>query len=117
LRFSGVLIFAGLLISVLAPVLLWATIGFLLVGFGVASIVPISYSVAGRSTLYSPGVALAIVSTLSFFGFLIGPPLIGFIADLFDLKTSFSLIAVNGLGIALLSTVRTEVFDPKPSHA
>jgi MFS family permease len=117
LRFSGVLIFAGLLISVLAPVLLWATIGFLLVGFGVASIVPISYSVAGRSTLYSPGVALAIVSTLSFFGFLIGPPLIGFIADLFNLKTSFSLIAVNGLGIALLSTIRTEVFNPKASHA
>lgn len=114
LRFSGVLIFSGLLISVLAPVLLWATIGFLLVGFGVASIVPISYSVAGRSTLYSPGVALAIVSTLSFFGFLIGPPLIGFIADLFNLKTSFSLIAVNGLGIALLSTIRTEIFNPKP---
>ncbi|TFV94609.1 MFS transporter [Algoriphagus kandeliae] len=112
LRVSGILIFTGLSISVLVPTIVWATIGFLMVGFGVASIVPVSYSVAGRSTLYSPGIALALVSTISFFGFLIGPPLIGFIADLFSLKTSFALIAVNGLGIALLSTVRKQVFFP-----
>ncbi|NVK49708.1 MAG: MFS transporter [Cyclobacteriaceae bacterium] len=112
LRMSGILIFFGLSISVLAPSLVWATIGFLLVGFGVASIVPVSYSVAGRSTLYSPGIALALVSTISYFGFLIGPPLIGFIADLFSLKISFALIAVNGLGIALLSTIRKSVFFP-----
>jgi MFS family permease len=111
LRISGVLIFCGLMLSVLFPVPVFATIGFLLVGFGVAAIIPISYSIAGRSKLYTPGVALALVSTISFFGFLIGPPMIGFIADLLSLKASFALVAVAGLGIALLSSVRLHVFE------
>lgn len=112
LRLSGILMFLGLVLSVLFPVPIAATIGFLMVGFGVASIIPISYSTAGRSKLYSPGVALAIISTISFFGFLIGPPLIGFIADLLSLKASFTLVAFTGMGIVVLTSVRTEVFSP-----
>jgi MFS family permease len=107
---SGLLIFIGLVIAVIWPTVLMATIGFLVVGFGVASLIPVSYSIAGRSKLYSPSVALALVSTISFFGFLIGPPLIGFIADLFDLKVSFLLVALNGIGIFILSSVRKQVF-------
>ncbi|WP_373494395.1 MFS transporter [Aquiflexum sp.] len=110
LRSSGILMFCGLILSVLFPVPVVATLGFLVVGFGVASIIPIAYSTAGRSKLYSPGVALAIISTISFFGFLIGPPLIGFIADLLSLKASFTLVAFTGLGIAIFASVRTEVF-------
>ncbi|MGY6521443.1 MAG: MFS transporter [Mongoliitalea sp.] len=110
IRISGGLIFSGLIVSVLFPVPVVATIGFLLVGFGVAAIVPIAYSTAGRSKLYSPGVALAMVSTISFFGFLIGPPLIGYIAELSSLKTSFTLVAMAGLGIMALSSVRVGVF-------
>jgi MFS family permease len=110
LQASGIAIFVGLLLSVLVPTLLSAAIGFLLVGLGVASIVPVSYSIAGRSKLYSPSVALALVSTISFFGFLLGPPLIGFIADLFDLQVSLALISINGLGILVLSSIRKQVF-------
>lgn len=112
IRFSGILIFIGLALGVIFPTIGIATFGFLLVGLGVASIIPLSYSIAGRSKLYSPSIALALVSTISFFGFLLGPPLIGFIADLFDLKTSFALIAINGLGIAFLATYRKQVFFP-----
>jgi MFS family permease len=50
-----------------------------------------------------PGVALAAVSTIGFLGFLLGPPLIGFIAEAFGLQWSFSLIAVLGLGTTLLA--------------
>lgn len=110
IRYSGILIFVGLLISVIFPTIILATLGFLLVGFGVAAIVPMSFSIAGRSKLYSPGIALALVSTIAYFGFLVGPPLIGFIADLFELKVSFALIAVNGLGITFLATYRKHVF-------
>jgi MFS family permease len=110
LQVSGALIFVGLVLSVAIPTVYTAAVGFLLVGLGVASIVPVSYGIAGRSKLYSPSVALALVSTISFFGFLLGPPLIGFVADLFDLKVSFALIAINGLGIALLSSFRKQVF-------
>lgn len=111
LRFSGILIFLGLILAVSFPTPTLATLGFLLVGLGVASIIPISYSVAGRSKLYSPGVALAMVSTISFFGFLIGPPLIGYIAEILNLKVSFTLIAISGLGIAVLTSIRTDVFQ------
>ncbi|REG81535.1 MFS transporter [Algoriphagus antarcticus] len=110
IQVSGVLIFIGLSIAVLFPTVVLATVAFLLVGLGVASIIPLSYSIVGRSKLYSPSVALALVSTISFFGFLLGPPLIGFIAELFNLKVSFALIAVAGLGITVLSSVRKAVF-------
>lgn len=117
IQVSGILIFAGLSLGVFFPTVIVATLGFLLVGLGVASIIPLSYSIAGRSKLYSPSVALALVSTISFFGFLLGPPLIGFIAELFNLKFSFALIAVAGLGITVLSSVRKAVFliPVKPS--
>jgi MFS family permease len=110
IQVSGIFIFVGLILAVIFPTVLMATFGFLLVGLGVASIIPLSYSIAGRSKLYAPSVALALVSTISFFGFLLGPPLIGFIADLFDLKTSFAMIAVSALGITLLSSLRKAVF-------
>lgn len=110
IQVSGLLISLGLAIAVIFPTVVMATFGFFLVGFGVAAIIPLSYSIAGRSKLYSPSVALALVSTISFFGFLLGPPLIGFIAELFDLKTSFGMIAVSALGITLLSSFRKQVF-------
>ncbi|EAZ79616.1 MFS transporter [Algoriphagus machipongonensis] len=110
IQVSGVLIFVGLTLAVVFPTVGIATFGFLLVGLGVASIIPLSYSIAGRSKLYAPSVALALVSTISFFGFLLGPPLIGFIADLFNLKTSFAMVAVSALGITLLSSFRKAVF-------
>jgi MFS family permease len=110
LRVSGLLIFIGLILAVVFPSPLIATLGFLLVGLGVASIVPSAYSIAGRSKEFPPSVSLAMVSTLSFFGFLIGPPMIGFIAELLSLKTSFTMVAVAGLGITLLTSIRLEVF-------
>ncbi|TXE12454.1 MFS transporter [Algoriphagus aquimarinus] len=121
IQVSGVLIFLGLSLAVLFPTLVTSTLGFLLVGLGVASIIPLSYSIAGRSKLYTPSVALALVSTISFFGFLLGPPMIGFIAELFNLKFSFALIAVAGLGITVLSSIRKAVFlipiKPSPNRA
>jgi len=117
LQVSGILIFLGLILAVLFPSLYTAALGFLLVGFGVASIVPVSYGIAGRSKLYSPSVALALVSTLSFFGFLVGPPLIGFIAEAFNLKVSFALVAINGLGILLLTSFGKQVFHAQENAA
>lgn len=117
LQVSGFLIFLGLSLSVAIPTVYVATFGFLLVGLGVASIIPVSYSIAGRSKLYSPSVALALVSTISFFGFLIGPPLIGFVAELFSLPLSFAMIAINGLGIVLLASIRKQVFFSNEPNA
>lgn len=105
LQISGLLTASGLLIAVIFPSLPAAIAGFLLVGFGVSSVVPMVYSAAGKSQTMSPGVALAAVSTIGFIGFLVGPPVIGFIAGFTgSLRYSFTLIAAMGLSVAILST-------------
>ena len=78
-------------------------VALLLVGIGVSSVVPMVYSLAGKSKKMLPGVALAAVSSISFLGFLIGPPIIGFIAQVSSLRWSFALIALLGLGTTLLA--------------
>ncbi|MBO9151991.1 MFS transporter [Chitinophaga sp. GCM10012297] len=103
LRASGLIIVTGLMTAVLLPALLTATTGFLITGLGVAAVVPLSFSIAGKSKTIQPGVALAMVSSIGFFGFLLGPPLIGFIAEAFGLRVSFAVIAVLGLGTTLLA--------------
>jgi len=103
LLLSGLLIASGLLLSVAFPLLWPAIIGFLLVGLGVSSVVPLVYSEAGKSKNFSAGVALASVSSIGFWGFLIGPPLIGVVAGLFSLRVSFLIIALMGLSVALLA--------------
>ncbi|MEO6731104.1 MAG: MFS transporter [Ferruginibacter sp.] len=104
LQFSGVVITMGLLTAVILPYILPATIGFLLVGLGVSSVVPLVYGLAGKSKTMLPGVALAAVSTIGFLGFLIGPPLIGFIAQASGLRWSFTVIAFIGLATAVLAS-------------
>jgi len=105
LQGSGILIALGLLLSVFFPTIVFATIGFLLVGFGVSSVVPIVYSQAGKSEKMSAGMALAAVSSIGFFGFFIGPPLIGFIAEAFGLQWSFGMIALLGFGTTILAGI------------
>ena len=103
LQLSGIVIAIGLLTAVVFPTIITATIGFLLVGLGVSSVVPLVYGEAGKSTTMSPGVALAAVSTIGFLGFLIGPPVIGFIAQASSLRWSFTLIAVLGFCTTILA--------------
>ena len=104
LQISGMLTATGLLIAVTFPYLYSAIIGFLFVGAGVSSVVPMVYSAAGKSKTMLPGVALAAVSTIGFLGFLIGPPIIGFIAGLATLRASFTLIAMMGICVTIVST-------------
>ncbi|WP_374949395.1 MFS transporter [Mucilaginibacter sp.] len=104
LQISGLLTATGLLTAVAFPYIYTAMLGFLLVGFGVSSVVPLVYSAAGKSKTMSAGVALAAVSTIGFMGFLIGPPVIGFIAGLASLRASFTLIAAMGICVSVVAT-------------
>lgn len=103
LQISGLLTASGLLIAIFFPWLFPAIAGFLLVGAGVSSVIPLVYSAAGRSKILSPGVALAAVSTIGYLGFLFGPPFIGFIAQAFNLRVSLGLIAVLGSIIVIMA--------------
>ncbi|WP_158828292.1 MFS transporter [Mucilaginibacter lacusdianchii] len=104
LQLSGILMASGLLIAIALPNRFTAMAGFLLVGAGVSSVVPIVYSLAGKSKTMQPSMALAAVSTIGFAGFSVGPPVIGFLAGAFSLKISFLLVAFMGLCVTAISS-------------
>ncbi|CAA9197054.1 MFS transporter [Flavobacterium collinsii] len=102
MQISGVMISAGLFTAVFLPYLIPCTIAFMAVGLGVATIVPTVYSMAGKNPTVPPGEALTIVSSVSFLGFLMGPPVIGHIAETFGLQFSFAFIGIFGVLIAFM---------------
>lgn len=103
LQMSGLMITSGLLMAVIFPYLLTATAGFFIVGFGVSSVVPIVYGLAGKSNTMPASTALAAVSTIGFLGFLVGPPLIGFLSQVINLRWAFTIIALLGFGTTILA--------------
>nr|WP_322624677.1 MFS transporter [uncultured Flavobacterium sp.] len=104
LQVSGFLSLAGLTMVITLPYLVPAIIGFMLVGAGISSVVPLVYSAAGKSTTMAPGPAIAAVSTISFLGFLVGPPVIGFLAEAFNLRLAFIFVAVMALCVIVFTT-------------
>ncbi len=109
LQFSGFTISIGLFLAVLFPYIIPCTLSFMLVGIGVSSVIPTVYSTAGKNTKVPTSVALTTVSSVSFLGFLIGPPIIGYVAELTSLKYSFALIGFFGVFISIL-TSRLKMF-------
>ena len=104
LQGSGLLVALGLFLAVCLPTLPMAVLGMLLVGVGTSSVVPLIMSTAGKSKVVSAGIALASISTVSFMGLLFGPPLIGFIAGVTNLRVSFLFLSLMGILIAGMAT-------------
>lgn len=103
LQLSGLCIFIGLMLAVLFPHIISATIGFMIVALGTASIAPTAYSAAGQNTKIASSYALMIVSSVGFLGYLIGPPLIGYVSHLTNLRYSYAIISLFGLGIIFVA--------------
>ncbi len=92
---SGTGLTAGLFIGGVPAIM----VAWFLLGLGLSVVIPLMFSAAGTlaSTKYAgiiaPSEAVAKVSGVSYFGFVIGPPLIGFIADVIELRWTLLLIA------------------------
>ncbi|MFB7475995.1 MFS transporter [Kitasatospora sp. NPDC056184] len=96
---GGLTAAAGMLLAALAPLVPLAVAGFVLVGLGLANIFPLAIARAG--TVGGPqGVALA--STLGYAGMLIGPPVIGFLADATSLPLALTTVAAAAVVAAVL---------------
>ncbi|WP_198038308.1 MFS transporter [Skermanella stibiiresistens] len=93
-RWGAVLASVGLGGALLAHDPLIAIIGFGLVGLGLANIVPILFSAAGNTPGMAPGSAIAAVTTAGYCGFLAGPPLVGFVAEVIGLPGALGILAV-----------------------
>jgi len=94
LRVSGTLAGAGLAASLLIGHPSAAIVGFGLVGLGVANLVPILFSAAGRAPGLPAGRALAAVATTGYCGYLAGPPVIGLAAELAGLPLALATVSV-----------------------
>ncbi|MFB2983955.1 MFS transporter [Microseira sp. BLCC-F43] len=103
IRLGGIVASGGLALSLLITHPVTALIGFACVGMGLASIGPIVLSAAGITPGIAPGLALAAVTTAGYFGFLCGPPLIGFAADLIDLRGALGIIVILNAIVAVLA--------------
>jgi MFS family permease len=102
---NGFLIAVGMSITLVSYDILIKICGCFLVGIGVSTIVPIIYSQAGMQTKIKPAIAIAGVSTIAYIGFLIGPVIIGYFADISSLKYSLILLIVLGLLSSLIATI------------
>jgi MFS family permease len=94
----------GLLLAAIWPTLIMAGLGFLLVGAGVSCVVPLVISLATQSSPAHTGSVVTAVSTIAYLGFLIVPPVVGFLAETLNLRWSFGLMALSGGFIIWLVT-------------
>ncbi|MGW0857516.1 MFS transporter [Streptomyces sp. NPDC002690] len=93
---------AGMLLGSLAPTVPLALAGFAVTGLGLANIFPVAVGRAGA--LAGPG-GVAAASTLGYGGMLVGPPVIGFLADWLSLPTALTTVALLAAAAAALGYV------------
>ncbi|HEX3683693.1 MAG TPA: MFS transporter [Bryobacteraceae bacterium] len=77
--------------------------GFAAAGAGFSVIIPLVFGSGGRVERISPGTGIATVTGIGYIGFLVGPPLIGFLSQLFTLRYALGVVVACCLVSALLS--------------
>ena len=101
-RVGGLVSFAGVLLTVLGPGLAAAYAGAALWALGVCLVFPAAVSAGGEAP-DRPADAIAAVTTIGYGGFLLGPPLIGLLADRVGLGRALLVLLVLAAGIATLA--------------
>jgi MFS family permease len=76
----------GLCLALIFSSIYTTLIGFFLVGLGVSTIIPIIFTTAGNLDNVDASIGISTASSIGYFGFFIGPPTIGFIADAYGLR-------------------------------
>jgi len=90
----------GCLLAASAPNAPLALLGFAVAGAGISLNAPIVFGAAGRISAS----AVATVTTLGYFGLLIGPPLVGGVAQASSLRGSFVVLACVAAAVAAAAT-------------
>ena len=104
LKANGILIAIGMVTALVSTLPVLVLVGFALVGLGVSSIFPVVYILASKEKSMLPSAALAAVSSIGFIGFLVGPPIIGFIAEGVGLRSALMAVVILGVIIVLLAS-------------
>lgn len=104
-QLGAVLVAGGMGLALAFPSIPGSLLGFAAAGFGVATLVPAAMEQADRIPGLAPGAGLSIVSWLMRLGFLLSPPLVGFIAQNFSLRAGLLVVPIAGLIVLLCSPV------------
>ncbi|MGC1241763.1 MAG: MFS transporter [Chryseosolibacter sp.] len=104
--YGGLISTIGMAVTLLMPEPYPAITGFFLVGLGLSTIVPITYSIAGNTKDLPSGVGLAMVTTVGYSGFLFGPPVIGFLADMSNLRYALMVVGILFIIMTILGFAR-----------
>jgi len=98
---GGLLAVFGLLVAVLSPSYWGALAGFILLGFGAANIVPILFSHAGNLKGVGASASIPVMSTLGHSGQLLGPALLGGVAQFYGISVSLIVVAFLMLSLSV----------------
>jgi Major Facilitator Superfamily len=101
---------AGVLLVFFAPSDWLALVGFALMGMGTSVIFPLAMSAAAQLTDRPAPTNVASLAQVSFVAFLLGPPLLGYIAEYFGIRWSFGI----GLPLVILSIVCVGALGTRP---
>jgi len=100
MRLGSLVAAAGFLLTILTPYEVTDVIGFGLVGLGIGNIAPLVFSAAARVKGMSPTASVPAVVTLGYAGFLVGPVIIGVVANAISLSFALGLDAVMLVAIS-----------------
>jgi len=99
---GGLIACGGMLLAALAPDVWLALGGFAATGLGLANLFPVAVARAG---LLAGSRGVALTSTLGYGGFLLGPPVIGFLAGAFGLRAGLTTLSFLALAAAVIAYV------------
>ncbi|GAA3951950.1 MFS transporter [Actinomadura viridis] len=121
---AGIGTAATMTLVVLAPGAPTAIAGFFLTGLVVCTVVPVTISLAGTAAPDRPGAAVAQVGAMGYGGLLLGPVLVGFLADATSLRAGVGvtivlalLITLGARYVPLGGTVETAAHATEPAPA
>jgi MFS family permease len=97
---AGFLVAGGMMFALATREPCLVIVGFLVVGLALAATTPIAFSIAGDIAPDRVGGASSVVATLGYSGFLVGPTIVGGIAEFSSLRVSLLTIVLAGLLIA-----------------
>jgi predicted MFS family arabinose efflux permease len=94
-----------------------ALVGFACLGAGLAVMVPVVFRAGAQLPGVTSGIGIAAVSTMGYSGFLLGPPVIGGVAELTSLPLALGLLVLLGLVIAALAPKVRPASERSEAHA
>lgn len=106
-RFLFIVLLVGCLLVTFSPWAYVSLLGFAAMGMGTSAIFPLAMSAAAQRKDRSAAINIAALAQFSFMLFLLGPPLLGYVAQIWGIRTSFgialplivvSLITAGALG-------------------